>query len=145
MSSPALLRTVFNEPHWVYPEMPPDLAPKTIIPRIRERCIRCKRRYMYWMRGSEIVIRCQTPCDNAVAIEDPRRRPTQNFRDLLVELSQDKAPRERGLDLQFTLDTDESSNHIIGIKAEGKRIDAAGVDVEAGNAKTDRGTKNRYP
>ncbi len=145
MSSLALLRTVFNEPHWVYPEMPPDLAPKTIIPRIRERCIRCKRRYMYWMRGSETVIRCQTPCDNAVAIEDPRRRPTQNFRDLLAELSQDKAPRERGFDLQFTLDTDESSNHIISIKAEGKRIDAAGVDVEAGNVKTDRGTRAVTP
>ncbi len=96
---------------------------------------------MYWMRGSETVIRCLTPCDNAVAIEDPRKRPTQSFRDLLVELSQDKVPKERGLDLQFTLDADESRNHIIGVSAEGTRIDAIRIDVETGTAKTERGTQ----
>jgi SNF2 family DNA or RNA helicase len=96
---------------------------------------------MYWMRGSETVIRCLTPCDNAVAIEDPRKRPTQSFRDLLVELSQDKAPKERGLDLRFTLDADESRNHIISVSAEGTRIDATRIDVEAGTAKTERGTQ----
>ena len=100
---------------------------------------------MYWMRGSETVIRCFTPCDNAVAIEDPRRRPTQNFRDLLVELSQNKTPKERGLDLQFTLDVDESRNHIISLQTESTRIDAAQIDVETGIAKTSRGTQTVTP
>lgn len=102
---------------------------------------------MYWMRGSEAVIRCQTPCDNAVAVEDPRRRPTQNFRDLLVELSAEKVPKDRGLDLRFTLDADESRNHVIVITAAGlgAHINASKIDAEAGTAETSRGRQTVTP
>jgi hypothetical protein len=102
---------------------------------------------MYWMRGSESVIRCFTPCDNAVAVENPSRRPTQNFRDLLIELSQPKAEINRAADLIFTLDADESNNHIINVNIEdaGTRLDAAQIDAENGTAKTDKGEKALTP
>ena len=100
---------------------------------------------MYWLRGSETVIRCLTPCDNAVAIEDPRRRPTQNFRDLLAELSHEKVPKERRLDLRFTLDVDELRNHIISVHTDGTRIDAGQIDADVGTAKTSRGTQTITP
>ena len=71
---------------------------------------------MYWVRGSETVIRCFSPCDNALEVEEPRRRSPQSFRNLLVELSSpNRAPTQRGVGLRFALDADESNNHIIGV------------------------------
>jgi hypothetical protein len=128
--------------------MPPSQTPKTVIPRDQERCIRCRRRYMYWVRGSETVIRCFSPCDNALEVEEPRRRSPQSFRNLLVELSSpNRAPTQRGVGLRFALDADESNNHIIGVYPErgDTRIDASRLDAENANIKTDEGNQTITP
>ena len=103
---------------------------------------------MYWVRGSETVIRCFSPCDNALEVEEPRRRSPQSFRNLLVELSSpNRAPTQRGVGLRFALDADESNNHIIGVYPErgDTRIDASRLDAENANIKTDEGNQTITP
>ena len=108
---------------------------------------------MYWVRGSETVIKCLYPCDNALEVEEtiipgPRRRSPESFRNLLAELSApNRAPTERGVDLRFALDTDESNNHVIRVYPEGGNvvIDASGIDAEKGAIRTDRGDRTITP
>ncbi len=133
--------------------MPPSHPPKTVIPRDQARCIRCRRRYMYWVRGSETVIKCLYPCDNALEVEErsipgPRRKSQESFRNLLAELSApNRAPTTRGVDLRFALDADESNNHVIRVYPEGGNvvIDASGIDTEKGAIRTDRGDRTITP
>jgi SNF2 family DNA or RNA helicase len=103
---------------------------------------------MYWMKGSETVIRCLSPCDNALEVEEYRRGGNpQGFRKLLVELSQPKAPAYRGANLRFTLDADEGKNHVIAVQLEdgGAKVDAARIDVDAGTAKLPQGDRPVTP
>jgi SNF2 family DNA or RNA helicase len=103
---------------------------------------------MYWMKGSETVIRCLSPCENALEVEEYRRGGNpQGFRKLLVELSQPKAPAYRGVDLRFTLDADEGKNHVITVQLEdgGAKVDTARIDVDAGTAKLPQGDRPVTP
>jgi hypothetical protein len=103
---------------------------------------------MYWMRGSETVIKCLTPCDNALEVEEYRRRGNQQgFRKLLAEMSQPRAPAYRGVDLRFTLDADAGKNHTIAVTLEegGAKVDAARIDAEAGNVTLPVGTRPVTP
>ena len=111
--------------------MPP--TPKIIVPRNPERCLRCRKRYLYWVRGSESVIRCFSPCDNAGVVEEPRRQ-SQGVRGLMAELTAPRAAPPRGIDLSFTLDVDDESRHVIEVNASGvsEHVDVSQIDTTGG-------------
>ena len=103
---------------------------------------------MYWVRGSESVIRCLSPCDNALEIEEPRQRSPHSFRNLLAELSaQGRAPKQKSISLRFILDVDDSNNHVIGVYPEDgdQRIDATQIDIEAASVRIGEGKEPISP
>ena len=113
--------------------MPP--TPKIIVPRNPERCLRCRKRYLYWVRGSESVIRCFSPCDNAGVVEEPRRQ-SQGVRGLMAELTAPRPAPPRRIGLSFTLDVDDEGRHVVVINASGvgvaERIDVSQIDATGG-------------